>query len=42
MQKTIAAIIGAYAGNLIVSGLGEMVGLDWNGGAWWDWAESGE
>jgi hypothetical protein len=36
-QKTIAALLGSYAGNLIASGLGELVGVDWNGGVWWDW-----
>lgn len=36
-QKIIAAILGSYTGNLIASGLGELVGVDWNGGAWWDW-----
>ena len=32
-----AAIAGSYTGNLIASGVAELVGVDWKGGAWWDW-----
>lgn len=36
-QRLFAAIAGSYSGNLVASGVGEIFGVEWNGGVWWDW-----
>ena len=36
-HKLFASILGAYFGNLLASGVLELIGIGWYGSTWWDW-----